>query len=85
MVLLRLPGSPAPDPADLIWEGEGGVGSSESSQYVVGEALVDPDGAYAIPNVPPGRYLLDVYVNTVLGTVVGNEARLQERRELRVD
>ena len=85
MVLLLLPGSPSPDPSTLLWEGEPGVNDAEASRYVVGEALLQPDGSYVIHDVPPGRYVLTVYENSLLRSLSGEPARLIQRRELRVD
>jgi|GEM_PF-1219469 len=85
MVLLLLPGSPSPDPSSLLWEGDPGVNDAEASRYVVGEALLQPDGSYVIHDVPPGRYALAVYENSLLRSLSGEQARLIERRELRVD
>lgn len=85
MVLVRLPGSPPPDPADLIFQGALGVSDPETSRYVVAEGLVAADGTYALPGVPPGRYTLDVYVTSLLGSLAGEQATLQQRKEIHVE
>lgn len=85
MAVLMLPSGPAPDPNALIWQGQIGVGEGESSRHVVGEALLQADGSYALPNVPPGRYVLYLYVNSVLRSLTGDQARLQKREEIKVD
>tara|TARA_R110002072_G_scaffold66842_1_gene164327 strand:+ start:41 stop:1789 length:1749 start_codon:yes stop_codon:yes gene_type:complete len=85
MAVLMLPSGPAPEPSDLIWQGQVGVGEGEASRHTVGEALLQPDGSYVFTNVPPGRYVLYLYVNSVLRSLTGDQARLQERREIKVD
>lgn len=85
LVLLRLPGGPPPDPADLVFQGQIGVKDPEAGRWVVGEALVQPDGRWVIEGVPPGRYTLDVHEHTLLAMVSGGPAELRERRELVVE
>jgi len=85
MAVLMLPSGPAPDPNDLIWQGQVGVGEGEASRHTVGEALLQPDGTYVLQNVPKGRYVLYLYVNSVMRSLTGDQARLQERREIKVD
>jgi hypothetical protein len=85
MVLLRLPGSPAPDPADVLFQGQLGESRGEASRYVVAEGLVQNDGTFKLQGVPPGRYTRDVYVTTVLGTLAGKRATLIECKEVVID
>jgi hypothetical protein len=85
MVLLRIPGSPPPDPADLVFQGQLGVSDPESNRFVVAEGLAQEDGAFLLEDVPPGRYTLDVYEQSLLGTLAGGQATLLERRDLQVD
>jgi hypothetical protein len=85
MALLMQPGSPAPDPNQLIWQGQIGVGDGQTSRYVVAEALLDAKGAYTLNNVPPGRYVLHIYVNSVMRSLTGSQARLERREGIKVD
>lgn len=85
MAVLMLPSGQAPDPNQLIWQGQVGVGEGEASRHTVGEALLRPDGTYVLPNVPKGRYVLYLYTNSVMRSLTGDQARLRERREIKVD
>jgi hypothetical protein len=85
LVLLRLPGSPPPNPADLIFQGSLGLKNAEESRYVVAEALAQGDGSFALVGVPPGRYTQEVYATSVLGTLTGQPASLKERKEIVVE
>jgi carboxypeptidase family protein len=85
MAVLMLPSGKAPDPNQLIWQGQVGVGEGEASRHTVGEALLHPNGTYVLPNVPKGRYVLYLYTNSVMRSLTGDQARLRERREIKVD
>ncbi|MFQ5655862.1 MAG: carboxypeptidase regulatory-like domain-containing protein, partial [Planctomycetota bacterium] len=56
MVTLRRPGGPAPedlDPTDI-------QAQIKAARFQAGIAMVTPDGAYVIPDVEPGEYILEV-------------------------
>jgi hypothetical protein len=56
MVLIRRPGGPAPeeiDPMDMAKH-------AESSRFQVGMALLGADGKFAIDDIEPGEYILEI-------------------------
>lgn len=56
MITLRRPGGPAPedlDPLDMT----AGV---EAARYQAGMAMVGPDGAFAMEDIEPGEYILEI-------------------------
>jgi hypothetical protein len=85
LVLLRVPGSPPPDPADLSFTGALGAHDTESSRFIVAEGLLEKDGSFSLRGVPPGRYVQEVYTTSVLATLSGQRAALRESKEVVVE
>ena len=56
MITLRRPGGPAPEDLDPL-DMEAAV---VNARYQVGMAMLGPDGEFAIADIEPGEYILEV-------------------------